>query len=118
MVEEFAEKLRLVARQEHAAGEVLKECECGAEKRGREEGNVESRDSKCRKQKVEEPLEEVKTEGARLGPKVFRSSTEMYQYFLKLQSGSQQDEIFFFLFVPFVKFPSFHWYCCKFLYCL
>ncbi|KAG6486217.1 protein EMBRYO DEFECTIVE 514-like [Zingiber officinale] len=63
---------------------MLKECECGAEKRGREEGNVEGRDSKRRKQKVEESLEEVRTEGASLGPKVFGSATEMYRYFLKL----------------------------------
>lgn len=82
---ECVEKLHLAeAEEEHAAGEVRKERECAAEKRGREEGNVEGRHSKCQKQKVEESLEEVKTEGASPGQKVFGSSTEMYQYFLKL----------------------------------
>ncbi|XP_074560657.1 protein EMBRYO DEFECTIVE 514-like [Curcuma longa] len=105
MAEEVSEKPHLVEGDEIAAEEMTPESE-GPNKREREEVNGENSDSK--RHKVEESLQEGDTDGldgkeevggdmevgrneeeseavgATVGPKVFGSSIEMFEYFLKL----------------------------------
>ncbi|KAG6532995.1 protein EMBRYO DEFECTIVE 514-like [Zingiber officinale] len=105
MAEEVSEKPQLIEGDEIAAEGMAAESE-GLKKREREE--VDKEDSDSKKHKVEESLEEGDNDGldgkeeagvdmevgrneeeseaagATVGPKVFGSSVEMFEYFLKL----------------------------------
>lgn len=110
MAEELEEDHpQLLVGDERAADKVPRQCGCDAPKRGGADRDEEDPDSKrCKLEKCSEPDEkpdgvEQKEEvggnleaggggsdqietvaEAKIGPKVFRSSTDMFEYFMKL----------------------------------
>ncbi|CAD5177157.1 unnamed protein product [Musa acuminata subsp. malaccensis] len=113
MGDEHAEKPQVPEGGGLVAEEVPSESGSGTEKRGREEGDEE--DCGLKRQKVEGYWEEEKTDGvdgkregggdlevggcgdgreseaANVGPKGFKSSVEMFEYFLKLLRSWSPD---------------------------